>query len=49
MNRYGALKVAAQEIPDAYQALRNFYEHPIRAMYNGKEFQIEEGKYARYG
>ena len=43
MNRYGALKVAAREIPDAYQALRNFYQHPIRAIYNGKEFVIEEG------
>ena len=43
LNRSGALNVAAREIPDAYQALRNFYEHPIRAIYNGKEFQIEEG------
>ena len=36
LNRYGALKVAAREIPYAYQALRNFYERPISAMYNGK-------------
>ena len=35
LNRYGALKVAAREIPDAYQAIRNFYKHPIRAIYNG--------------
>ena len=38
LNRYGALK-----IPNEYQSLRSFYEHPTRALYNGKEFQIEEG------
>ena len=43
LNRYGALRIAARDIPDAYQALRKIYEHPIRALYNGKEFQIEEG------
>ena len=43
LNRHGALRSAAREIPEAYQALMNFYEHPINAYFNGKCFLIEEG------
>ena len=43
LNRNEALKTAARELPDAYQILKNFYENPIKAHYNGKSFLIEEG------
>ena len=43
LNHYGALRSAARELPEAYQALKNFYENPIKAYFNGKCFLIEEG------
>ena len=43
LNRFVALESAAKALPDAYQALKIFYQNPIRAFYNGNEFSIEEG------
>ena len=43
LKRNGAMRTAARELPEAYQILKNFYENPIKAHYNGKSFLIEEG------
>lgn len=43
LNRRSALIAVGKAIPDAYQMIKNFYEHPTRAFYGGKELTIEEG------
>lgn len=43
ISRKGILKSVASNVPDAYQVIRNLYENPIPAHYNGKKFSIENG------